>query len=117
MPAHLCHIDELPQSGARGFDPRGAGRDTLFVVRKGPLLRAWRNACPHIDGAPMAWKKDAYLSADGSSIMCYAHGATFDIATGVCLRGPCEGRALTPIPLVVEPDGRLRIDNILETEP
>jgi len=102
---HLGHLDDLAEGQARGFDLRGEGRDGLFVVRSGGRLYAWRNACPHLDGAPMAWRKDAYLSADGRRIVCSAHGAQFDIASGVCLRGPCLGQALTPVPLHFEPDG------------
>lgn len=47
----------------------------------------------------MAWRKDAYLSGDGQHIVCHAHGARFDIATGVCNLGPCLGHALTPVRL------------------
>ena len=52
----LCHLDDLPDGSARGFDPHASGRDSLFVVRCGPVLRAWVNACPH-HGTPLAWRK------------------------------------------------------------
>jgi nitrite reductase/ring-hydroxylating ferredoxin subunit len=29
-------------------------------------------------------------------IVCYAHGASFDIVTGFCIAGPCQGQFLTP---------------------
>ena len=96
-PVHLCRLDELPDGQSRGFDPTGTGRDTLFIVRQGERLHAWRNACPHVDGAPMAWRKDAYLSGDRRRIVCYAHGAQFDIASGECLLGPCLGQRLSPV--------------------
>jgi hypothetical protein len=32
--AILCEVAQLPACGARGFDPEGHGRDTLFVVRQ-----------------------------------------------------------------------------------
>jgi nitrite reductase/ring-hydroxylating ferredoxin subunit len=102
-------LDDLPEGAARGFDPAGEGRDAFFVVKRGGRLHAWRNACPHQDGAPMAWRKDAYLSADGTRIVCSAHGAQFDIASGVCLRGPCLGQALTPVALETGADGSFRI--------
>lgn len=105
----LCHLDELPFDGARGFDPRRVGRDTMFVVRRAGVVRAWVNACPHVDSAPLAWRKDAYLSADRSAIVCYGHGARFDIDSGLCTAGPCVGRSLTPIPVAVQPGGVVRI--------
>jgi len=95
----LCRLDELPDGGSRGFDPLQKGGDTLFVVRQGNHVHAWRNACPHINGAPMAWRKDAYLNADRDRIVCSAHGAQFDIVTGVCVLGPCVGQALQPLPV------------------
>jgi nitrite reductase/ring-hydroxylating ferredoxin subunit len=45
-------MDDLPDPGARGFDPEGLGRDTLFVVRSGALIHAWRDACPHFGDTP-----------------------------------------------------------------
>ena len=96
-PLRLCRADEIADGHARGFDPLGRGRDLLFAVRRGDELHLWRDDCPHAPGAPMAWRKDAYLSGDGRHIVCYGHGARFDIASGLCLSGPCAGQSLTPV--------------------
>lgn len=104
----LCHIDELPDGGARGFDPHGRGRDTLFVVRRGAALHAWADACPH-HGTPMPWRKDAYLDAAGQRIVCFAHGAQFEIDTGRCTLGPCLGQSLTPVAVVMQDNGELHL--------
>jgi nitrite reductase/ring-hydroxylating ferredoxin subunit len=103
----LCHLSELPDGGSRGFDPLGEGRDTMFVVRRGSVLHAYRDACPHIDGAPMAWRKNAYLNAEGTRIVCFAHGAQFEITTGECTLGPCLGQALDPVAVTVDEDGQV----------
>lgn len=104
----LCRLDELPDGGSRGFDPHGSGRDVLFVVRRGRLLRAYANACPH-HGTPMAWRRHAYLNAAGDRIVCAAHGAQFDIDTGLCTLGPCLGDTLTPVPLALHDDGEVHL--------
>ena len=104
-PVRLARIDELPDPGAQGFDPDGVGRDTLFVVRRGAQVRAYRDACPHFGDTPMAWRKDAYLNRDGTRIVCHAHGAQFDIASGECLLGPCLGKRLTPVGIEMTSDG------------
>ena len=104
----LCHVDEVPDGGARGFGAPGAAQATLFVVRRGEQLRGWRDACPH-HGTPLPWRKDAYLDASGSHIVCAAHGALFDPLTGICTLGPCLGDALTPVALEVHPDGGLHL--------
>lgn len=109
----LCsgaELDAIAEGRARGFDPRGRGQDSLFVVRHQGVLRAWRNACPHIDGAPMAWRKDAYTNAAGTHIVCAAHGARFAPDTGLCVQGPCVGRTLAPVRLETRTDGSVWCD-------
>ena len=113
MATMLCRRDDLPDGASRGFDPWGEGRDTLFVVRQGGRVHGWRDACPHYGAqfgpVPMAWRKDSYLNGDGTRIVCAAHGAQFDIATGICTLGPCLGQGLEAVPLVVTPDNDIYI--------
>jgi nitrite reductase/ring-hydroxylating ferredoxin subunit len=107
---YLTHLDALPEPGSRGFDPYCTGRATLFVVRHASGVRAWLDACPHYGDTPMAWRKDAWLDAGGTRIVCHAHGAQFDIETGVCTKGPCLGQALTPVALHIDAKGRVFLD-------
>lgn len=104
----LCHLDDLPDGGSRGFDTRRCGQDTLLVVRRGERLHAYADACPH-HGTPMAWRKDAYLDRSGHHIVCAAHGALFDIATGLCVLGPCLGDALQPVGLTLHDNGEVHL--------
>jgi nitrite reductase/ring-hydroxylating ferredoxin subunit len=97
----LCRLDELPDGASRGFDPWREGQDSVLLVRRGQAVHGWRDACPHHGGTPMAWRKDAYLNADRTRIVCAAHGAQFDIETGICTLGPCLGQRLRPVDLVV----------------
>ncbi|WP_315722731.1 MULTISPECIES: Rieske (2Fe-2S) protein [unclassified Bradyrhizobium] len=103
----LCRADEIGEAQSRGFDPDDEGQDSLFVVRWQGRLHGWRNACPHIGGAPMAWRRDAYLNAERTRIVCHAHGAEFMPDTGLCVQGPCRGERLIDIELVVDADGEL----------
>lgn len=97
----LCRLDEIADGAARGFDPLGQGRDTMFVVRQGDAVFGWRNFCPHYGHDNMAWTKDAFLTHDGARIVCGAHGAEYEIDTGICVAGPCPGRRLKPVPLTL----------------
>ncbi len=106
--APLCRLAALPDGDARGFDPGGEGHDTLFVVRQGADVRAWRDACPH-HGTPLAWRRHAYLNADRSRIVCSAHGAQFDIRSGECTLGPALGQALTAVPLHINDNGEIHL--------
>lgn len=106
----LCHADEVPEGAARGFLPAPGAPHRVIVLRRGGALLAFADSCPHYSGGtPMAWRTDAYLSADGQHLECYAHGALFDIETGNCVSGPCLGRRLTRIPLHVEEDGTILV--------
>jgi nitrite reductase/ring-hydroxylating ferredoxin subunit len=107
----LCRASELAEGSARGFAPDSCGRDRLFVVRKNGF-HAYRNACPHWEGTSLPWRKDAYLNADATRIVCSAHGAQFDIDTGVCLLGPCPGQSLTRLPVMETSDGFLQIESL-----
>ena len=93
----LCTLDDLADPGARGF-VSGTAQNPLpgFVVRKGAEVFAYVNICPHA-GRPLNWKPDAFLTRDNSTIMCSAHGALFEITTGLCVAGPCLGRSLHTI--------------------
>lgn len=98
-------MDQLPEQGSRGFDPAGEGQDSLFLIRRQGRIFGYRDACPHVAGAPMAWRKDAYLNADATLIVCHAHGAEFEISSGRCINGPCRGKSLTPVALELDADG------------
>jgi nitrite reductase/ring-hydroxylating ferredoxin subunit len=99
--AFLCRAGELAEGQSRGFDPWREGRDTVLLVRHGGAVYGWRDACPHHGGTPMAWRKDAYLNADRSRIVCAAHGAQFDIESGVCTLGPCLGQSLQRVAITI----------------
>lgn len=67
------------------------GAGTIIVT--GPAgSKTFVNSCPH-NGARL----DALspLSTEGDYLVCSVHGALFD-ASGLCVKGPCAGRSLTP---------------------
>lgn len=98
----ICLFTDLDSPGARGFSPPGARfPDEYFVVRYGEAVHAYRNVCPHA-GNFLNWKENAFLTRDRSLIMCASHGALFDPASGVCVAGPCVGRALQAVPVTIE---------------
>ena len=105
----LCDRGELAEGSARGFDPFARGRDSMFIVRRNGI-HAYANECPHWVDTPLPWRKDAYLNAGATRIVCSAHGAQFEIETGLCLLGPCAGRSLKRVPLIEGEDGSLNIE-------
>lgn len=106
----LCASSEIQEGSSLGFDPEDNGQDSIFIVRVAGRVYGWLNACPHINGAPMAWRKDAYLNAKGTHITCHAHGALFELETGVCVQGPCLGKSLQAVQITETENGRVMLD-------
>jgi nitrite reductase/ring-hydroxylating ferredoxin subunit len=106
----LCRLAELPEGSSRGL-LRVGNEDRVFAVRQGDEVFVWRNACPH-NQRPLEFRQDRFLSAGGEHIVCFAHGAHFEIRTGFCFAGPCWGDRLESVAVCVE-DGAVWIDEAL----
>jgi nitrite reductase/ring-hydroxylating ferredoxin subunit len=64
-------------------------------------LAAWRNVCPHM-GIELDWEPHRLLTHSGRYLQCTGHGALFQPDNGLCVRGPCAGESLRPVPVRVE---------------
>ena len=94
----LCTLDALADPGAKGFD---FDDFRAFVVRTGDEVRGYLDLCPHA-GWPLAMSDARRLTKDGAFLLCTGHGALFRRDDGMCIAGPCEGRALQPWPVRVQ---------------
>ncbi len=93
----LCRADEIAEGQARGFlVGEGIARRDVVLVRRDGALRAYVNSCPH-QGTPLETFPDKFLNEDGSLLVCSTHGARFRVEDGVCVSGPCAGKALARI--------------------
>lgn len=99
----LCLVSDIKEGGI-GFDPFQNGQDTVFLIIKNNTVYGYRDICPHYGDTALPWKKDVYLDAKNKHIVCAAHGALFEIESGVCLRGPCIGEALQPLKIEIRGD-------------
>ena len=98
----LGPLDLISPGAARSFVIQlRAGRFHGFVVRQGDDVHGYVDRCPHM-GLPLAQTLDDYLAPSGGLIACSWHSALFEIATGRCVGGPCQGASLTPWPVKVE---------------
>ncbi|MGH1485167.1 MAG: Rieske (2Fe-2S) protein [Cellvibrionaceae bacterium] len=89
----LCHLDDIPNNGSKGFSYQG---QAIFAVRKNDNVFVYSNQCPHL-GLPLEWQADKFLTNDDSLIQCATHGALFEIDSGQCIVGPCQGQKLIRI--------------------
>ena len=100
----ICRLADLEEYGARAFRIGAADWPLRgFVVRCGAAVRGYVNHCPHA-GHPLDLRPHRFLTADRALIMCASHGALFDKDSGQCIAGPCAGRSLQPIALMVAGD-------------
>lgn len=98
----LCALDALQATGAKGVLVTANGaRYDLFIIAtpQGPL--GYINACPH-RGTPLETFDDRFWDTARETIVCSTHGARFRPSDGLCLSGPCRGKMLAPIPLVLK---------------
>ncbi len=113
----LCQAaDILPGAAHVGTFRNGSLLFELFVLRPpagsgvasdADGLVAYVNDCPHAR-TPLDWQAGQFLTADRTHILCATHGAEFRIHDGLCVRGPCPGARLVPVPLAVR-DGTVYI--------
>jgi nitrite reductase/ring-hydroxylating ferredoxin subunit len=98
----LCQLDDIEDGEAKGF-ALADGRD-IFVVRAGARVFGYLNSCPH-QGTPLDWTPDRFISEDSGLILCATHGAQFEIDSGLCVNGPCQGDCLTRVAVALDPAG------------
>jgi nitrite reductase/ring-hydroxylating ferredoxin subunit len=94
-------LEEIDDPGCREFEiGDGDWPFRGFVVRQGNDVFAYQNYCVHA-GHPLNWKPDEFLTKDKSALMCASHGALYEISSGECAGGPCQGRSLRTVDVEV----------------
>jgi len=103
----LCALDDIEDSGSAALIGRVADKkQSLIGVRRGNSVYVYVNQCPHI-GAPLnldigSAPPGRFLTRDRKHILCVNHGARFAFEDGLCVAGPCVGKNLENVPVVIE---------------
>jgi len=98
----LTHIDFLQNDACMEFCLYKNGRPYYaFLIKKNDNFYAYANTCPH-QNRMLQWGQNQFLTKDKAKVMCAAHGATFEIETGLCDAGPCTGDRLTQLPIIID---------------
>ena len=93
----LVRIDQIEDGGFFEIEACLDGDDeSLILHRDGNSVRAWLNVCPHA-GRRLDWAPGRFLKDKQGRLVCAVHGATFELAAGECIAGPCKGSALKQI--------------------
>lgn len=98
----LCALDEMPVASAREVTlSTASGMRYLVLFRVADGVRAYLNCCPH-QGRSLSYAPDQFLFDNGGRLVCPHHGACFELDSGHCVSGPCQGASLTPVATRVE---------------
>lgn len=98
--APLAAVDAIEDGGLVEVEGTvGGDAESLILHRDGEHVRAWFNVCPHA-GRRLDWAPGKFLRSNGL-LVCAAHGASFELAGGECVAGPCRGESLRSVALEV----------------
>lgn len=116
----ICATYEIDDGDARGFvlarlDDEGRRKPwPILITRRSNNFHGFENACPH-EGTRLDTHPGEFFDTEGNFLTCGRHGAKFDPDTGDCFIGPCKGKSLTPIEIVID-DGDVCLVNVALAE-
>ena len=96
----VCRTSEIPLNSTFCFV---YNQKPHFLLRNTDGIFCYVNACPH-NGSRLDWVENELLDPDKEFIQCANHGALFEMHTGRCIFGPCQGRYLQSLPCRVHDD-------------
>ena len=111
----ICTSAELQDGGdgVRFAVTRPAGECAAFVVRFNGKVYAYLNRCAHVP-IELDWLPGRFFDDSRRYLICATHGAMYAPDSGRCMGGRCEGRGLTPLPVVERPEGVFRVGHPTE---
>jgi nitrite reductase/ring-hydroxylating ferredoxin subunit len=103
----ICAARSIARGAAKSFSlsrikESGEARPFPIVVIRTATddFVGYVNACPH-QGIWLNFGAGEFFNSDGTFLKCGRHGAEFEINTGVCVEGACQGKSLEPLALTV----------------
>lgn len=105
----LATLDALPPDSLCEVEADLDGDAESLILHRDAAgaVRAWLNVCPHA-GRRLDWAPGQFLRGKDGLLICAVHGASFELARGECVAGPCRGDALRAVAVQVV-DGEVRL--------
>jgi nitrite reductase/ring-hydroxylating ferredoxin subunit len=103
----ICAASSIAPGSAKAFslfriNEAGERRPFPIVVARKNAKEyfGYVNVCTH-EGIWLNVGSGTFFDTDRKSLRCGRHGARFEIDTGICVDGPCQGASLEPVALAV----------------
>lgn len=104
FPSHVVAVPKknFKDLTARSFKTRVRGQVFQgFVVQKAGKFFAYHNLCQHLP-ITLDLGDDDFFTHDKSYLQCHMHGAMYEMETGFCVAGPCQGSRLVALEMEEE---------------
>ena len=98
----LCEVSDIAVGEVKEFTfgEEKKHQFHMFLYNDSGTIRGYVNKCPHFQ-VPLNVEPGGMFTTDRSQFMCMFHYAKFNIDSGHCTEGPCEGSDLEKIPLEI----------------
>lgn len=105
----LLRVEGVPLNGLHEIEAVLDGDAESLIVHRDAQgrVRAWLNVCPHA-GRRLDWAPGEFLRSKEGLLVCAVHGASFELASGECVAGPCRGESLREVAVHCV-DGEVRL--------
>lgn len=105
----LVALAALPPDSLQECEVQLEGEFESLILYRDPQgeVRAWLNVCPHA-GRRLDYAPGQFLRSKQGELICAVHGASFELAGGGCVGGPCRGDHLRAVAVHVA-DGQVRL--------
>jgi len=97
----ICKVSEISENGKEFLVTRASSRVYIMLFQRDGQIHAYDNVCPH-QGRPLNWGPDEFLFSKDNHLVCAQHGASFELDTGLCIEGPCQGAKLRKVNIRIE---------------
>ncbi|MGE0597205.1 MAG: Rieske (2Fe-2S) protein [Hyphomonadaceae bacterium] len=91
--AMLARVNEIPEGGAIAVSG-------VLLAKRAGVVFAYENQCTHAL-YPLHRADGGVLVQEGRYIVCAVHAASFELETGACAGGPCNGAGLPAVAVEV----------------
>ena len=95
-------IRNFKEGSVKPFKAKVEGK--LFhglLVKKNGKFYAYRNLCKHLP-VTLDLLDGNFVNHEETLIQCHMHGALYELETGYCIEGPCQGANLDCLEIKVE---------------